>query len=119
MAIEEMARWDVGVAPYHPVPDFYFSPLKVLEYMAAGCCVAASDLGQIRVLLGNGDRGVLVPPGDPDELAGALLQLAREPRRAAELAARGRRFVLSRHTWVRNARTVLDTFACLGVELAA
>jgi glycosyltransferase involved in cell wall biosynthesis len=117
--IETMARWHVGVAPFHPMRDFYFSPLKVLEYMAAGCCVVASDLGQIRLLLGNGDRGVLVEAGDIDALAASLLQLARDPGLATELAARGRHSVLSRHTWARNARSVLDALASTRVELVA
>ncbi|MGH9147564.1 MAG: glycosyltransferase, partial [Vicinamibacterales bacterium] len=40
-----LASMDVGTAPYSNRPDFYFSPLKVYEYMAAGLAVVASDLG--------------------------------------------------------------------------
>src|SRR5262249_29471501 len=58
-AIERMRSWDVGVAPYLPLEDFYFSPLKVLEYMAAGLCPVVSALGDLPALLGEGDRGVL------------------------------------------------------------
>src|SRR5262249_41976425 len=39
-----MMRWDVGAAPFHPLEDFYFSPLKLVEYMAAGVCSVASDV---------------------------------------------------------------------------
>ena len=118
-AIERMARWDVGVAPFHAVPHCYFSPLKVLEYMAAGSCTVASDLGQIRLLLGDGERGVLVEPGDPDELAAAFLRLARDPRLAADLGARGREYVLSRRTWTQNVRAVLDALAARPAEQVA
>jgi len=118
-AIKMMARWDVGVAPFHAVPHFYFSPLKVLEYMAAGSCAVASDLGQIRLLLGGGERGVLVEPGDADALAAAFVGLARDPRLAADLGARGREYVLSRQTWTRNARIVLDALAVRPAELVA
>jgi len=118
-AIEAMARWHVGVAPFHLLPGFYFSPLKVLEYMAAGCCAVASDLGQIRVLLGHGERGILVEPRDVNALAARLLEVAQNPRLAAELGARARRYVLSRHTWAQNARTVLDALASLRIELVA
>src|SRR5438876_465275 len=35
-ALQVVSTWDAGVAPFVAVPDFYFSPLKVVEYMAAG-----------------------------------------------------------------------------------
>jgi len=107
-ALRTMARWDVGVAPYLPVPRFYFSPLKVFEYMATGLCVIGSDLGQIRALLGNGDRGVLVPAGDVAALADAFVALAHDPARTGAIGARGRAHVRSSHTWAGNAERVLQ-----------
>jgi glycosyltransferase involved in cell wall biosynthesis len=106
--IATMSGWDAGVAPYLPFDRFYFSPLKVAEYMAAGACPVASDLGQIRDLLGGGRRGVLVPAGNPAALADALVELAGDPARTGELALRARTYALSTLTWDRNAETVLD-----------
>jgi glycosyltransferase involved in cell wall biosynthesis len=102
-----MTRWDVGLAPYLPLPDFYFSPLKVVEYMAAGACPVASDLGQIRPLLGAGDRGVLVEPGNGRALATAIVDLACDPARASALGERAARYVLASRTWSQNARRAL------------
>jgi glycosyltransferase involved in cell wall biosynthesis len=110
-AISRLHTWDVGVAPYLPVEGFYFSPLKVVEYMAAGLCPVVSDLGDLPVLLAGGDRGVLVPAGDPERLASAFVELARDRERAAELGRRARTYVLDRHTWEGNARLVLESFA--------
>ena len=118
-AIQRLRGWDAGVAPYLPLDDFYFSPLKVLEYMAAGLCTVASDLGELPALLGQGDRGVLVPAGDACGLAAALVELARTPERAAELGRRARTHVLETHTWERNARVVLDSLRGRPRELAA
>ena len=42
-----LAAMDVSVAPYLPIPDFYFSPLKVVESLAAGTPVVASRIGQL------------------------------------------------------------------------
>ena len=61
LGLSKHVAWDVGVAPYLPLDDFYFSPLKVLEYMAVGLCPVASDLGDLPALLGDGGRGLLVP----------------------------------------------------------
>jgi glycosyltransferase involved in cell wall biosynthesis len=107
-AIEVMSQWDVGVAPFLPLPRFYFSPLKVVEYMAAGVCVIASDLGQLRTLLGTGKRGVLVEPGNAGALSGAILRLAADRRVAAELGARARAYALSSLTWQKNAERALN-----------
>ena len=110
-AIKRLQSWHAGVAPYLPVEDFYFSPLKVVEYMAAGVCPIASDLGELAALLDNGGRGVLVPAGDAGQLASAFVELARDRKRAHELGRRARAYVLEEHTWDRNARVVLESFA--------
>jgi glycosyltransferase involved in cell wall biosynthesis len=109
-ALEHIRSWDVGVAPYLPLQDFYFSPLKVVEYMAVGLCPVASDLGDLPALLDNGGRGVLVPAGDPQRLALAFVELAQNRDRAVELGRRAREYVLDAHTWEQNARVVLDSF---------
>jgi glycosyltransferase involved in cell wall biosynthesis len=107
--LRTLASWDVGVAPYVVAsPTFYFSPLKVVEYMAAGACPVASDLGEIRSLLGEGERGVLVPPGDRAALASALVELATDRGRAATLGARARSYAHGSLSWRRNARRALD-----------
>jgi glycosyltransferase involved in cell wall biosynthesis len=110
-AIDVMSQWDVGVAPFLPLPRFYFSPLKVVEYMAAGVCPVASDLGQLRTLLGRGKRGVLVEPGNAGALAEAILRLAADRQAAAELGARARAYALRSLTWQKNAERALSAFS--------
>jgi glycosyltransferase involved in cell wall biosynthesis len=111
--VDRMSGWDVGLAPYAPVEGFWFSPIKVLEYMAAGACPVASDLGDAAELLGEGRRGVLVPAGDPAALAGALAGLAADRARAWLLGARARDWVAAHRSWSANAGRAL---AALGTE---
>lgn len=108
-----MANWHVGVAPYAASDDFYFSPLKVLEYMAAGVCPVASALGELPELLGGGERGILVAPDDPGGLADALTVLAADPDRRRRLAADARTYVQAHRSWAVNARTVLQAVSAL------
>jgi len=62
----------------------------VLEAMAAGKPVVATAVdGAVDQVL-PGESGLLVPPGDADALAQALLDLARDPRKAQEMGIKGR-----------------------------
>ena len=117
--IRAVSCWNVGVAPFVEVPSFYFSPLKLVEYMAAGVCPVASDQPEIRALLDDGERGVLVPPGDAAALARALVKLARERQRAAAMGARARDYVLASHTWSDNAERALRALRQRPAELVA
>lgn len=82
-----LARMDVAVAPYPAHDTFYFSPLKVYEYLAAGLPVVASEVGPLPELLAHGLLGELVPPGSPAALAAAVERLRADPGR--RLAIRG------------------------------
>jgi glycosyltransferase involved in cell wall biosynthesis len=102
-----LAAMDAGVAPYLQVPDFYFSPLKLYEYMAAGLAVVASDAGEIAGLVRHEQTGLLCPPGDAVALAGTLLRLARDPGARARLGVAARAEA-ERHSWAGNATVVVD-----------
>jgi glycosyltransferase involved in cell wall biosynthesis len=117
--VQAMALWDVGAAPFHHAEDFYFSPLKLVEYMAAGVCSVASDLPELRDLLGNGRRGVLVEPGSAAALAEAFVDLASNRGRAASLGRHAREHALSSLSWSRNAERALGALRMESAALAA
>ncbi|PSN13315.1 glycosyltransferase family 1 protein [filamentous cyanobacterium CCT1] len=102
-----LAQMDVAVAPYPASPDFYFSPLKVVEYMAAGLPVVVSDIGQLRDLVVDGVTGWLCPPGDEKALAIALERLWRSPDLRCSLGRAARQQVLVHHTWDGVAEQIL------------
>jgi glycosyltransferase involved in cell wall biosynthesis len=102
-----VASMDVAVAPYPNESDFYFSPLKVYEYMAAGVPVVASRVGQLARLIEDGVNGLLCPPGNPIAVADALDRLRQQPELRARLGQAARSTVLRHHTWEAVARRVL------------
>ena len=86
------ARALIGLLDVLVVPSLTEgSPLIVLEAMAAGVPVVASAVGGIPDQARHGEEGLLVPPGDPEALAGAMGELLRDPSRARLLGAAGRR----------------------------
>jgi glycosyltransferase involved in cell wall biosynthesis len=94
-----LASMDVAVAPYPELPCFYFSPLKVYEYMAAGLPVVVSRVGQLGQLIEHGVNGLVCPPGDPTALAEGLERLRQAPGLRARLGQAARARVLRGHTW--------------------
>jgi glycosyltransferase involved in cell wall biosynthesis len=106
-----LAEMDVAVAPYPWHPGFYFSPLKVYEYMAAGLPVVASRIGQLDGLIEHERTGLLCPPGDAGALASALIRLRHDRDLRARLGQAARAAVLRAHTWDAVVERVLDIVA--------
>jgi len=94
-----LGRMHVAVAPYRSDQPFYFSPLKIYEYMAAGLPVVASHIGDLPQILKGGALGRLVEPDDPASLAAELAQLARDPALCVRLGTAARSHVLAHRTW--------------------
>jgi glycosyltransferase involved in cell wall biosynthesis len=79
------------------------SPLKILEAMAAGVPVVASDLPAVRELVTDGVEGLLVQPDRPAALARAIRILLAYPDLRASLGGEGRRRIESTFTWEHAA----------------
>jgi glycosyltransferase involved in cell wall biosynthesis len=86
-------------------------PLSVLEAMAAGLPVVASDVGGVRELVVDGATGTLVPAGDPDALAAALELLLADPELRRRLGAAGRERVRERFDLSALRRAHLELYA--------
>lgn len=99
-----LAAGDVAVAPYPRLEQFAFSPLKLFEYQAAGIPIVASDVGQVRIVLREGDHGRLVPPGNESALAEGILEALRPEARLR--ASRARRYALQAHSWDARIETI-------------
>ncbi len=75
------------------------SPLKILESMAAGLPVVASDLPPVRELMEDGVHGRLVTPDRPGELARAIRILLEYPELRERMGAAGRRHIFHHFSW--------------------
>jgi L-malate glycosyltransferase len=71
-------------------------PNSVLEAMAAGSPVVATDVGAVADAVVDGETGLLVPPENPGRLARALDSLLADPQRARRLGEAGRQRALER-----------------------
>jgi glycosyltransferase involved in cell wall biosynthesis len=99
---------DIAVAPYPNFDNFYFSPLKILEYMAVGKAVVAAEIGQIKELIDHGRTGFLVPPGDSISLADAIKHLHANRELCHSVGLQAADEVKSKHTWSHRASDIIN-----------
>lgn len=97
---------DIAVAPYNVKSEFYFSPLKLIEYMACGVPVIACGRGEISRLMQDRELGIHLPQADPESLTQALLSLYTDPARRIAVAASAREAIQDR-TWSNIAQQTI------------
>jgi glycosyltransferase involved in cell wall biosynthesis len=100
-----VAALDVGVMPDS---NFYGSPLKVIEWMAAGRAIVAPDLPPLRDVIEPGREGLLFPPRDAAALAAAVLQLVDDAPLRLRLGNAAADRARSSLSWQDNARRILS-----------
>jgi glycosyltransferase involved in cell wall biosynthesis len=84
--------------------------VSVLEAMAAGRPVVATDVGGVPEAVRHGETGLIVPPENPTALAAAIAELIADPSRAARYGAAGHARALARFSPAPMAAAVEDVY---------
>jgi len=94
-------------------------PIRVLEAMACGVPVIASNVCAIPEVIDNGVNGILIQPGSIDELADVICCLLGDPGLRRKIGNNARKTVLEKFNWKVNAiktvkvyQQILDSFYC-------
>ena len=109
---EIVASADVGVAPYDTALlkqlrlGFYWSPLKIFEYMAAGLPTVTIPRPPLTDIVREGQEGLHVAERDPSALARAIETLASDAPLRARLGASARTRVVERYSWARHCEQI-------------
>lgn len=105
-----------GIAALYAEADLLLNPSladnmpnSVLEAMASGVPVVSSNVGGLPYLLRDGVTGLLVPPGEPEQLAAAAERLLTEPGLWEQVATAAQQDV-QRYTWSQVAGRLADTY---------
>jgi glycosyltransferase involved in cell wall biosynthesis len=101
-----VTAFDVGLLPE---TAFYCSPLKLVEWMAAGRAIVAPRYEPVTDLITDGVEGVLFPPRDEEALFAAVLSLVDDAARRIRLGEAARKRAVDSFTWRSNAGEVLAT----------
>lgn len=91
-------------------------PLKILESMAAGVPVIASDLAVVRELGCDGEHFLLVKPGSVDQIAQAVLRLAADGALARRISRQAREHILERFTWRHSGDALAGAYEEIGIS---
>lgn len=106
-----LASMDIAVAPYPEMESFYFSPLKLYEYMAAGKAIVASAVGQIEEVIEHEVTGLLSEPDSSESLLDALRSLVIDPGLRRRLGESARSVALRKHSWAEVGGRILSLAA--------
>lgn len=80
----------------------------ILEGSATGIPVITSDVGGVREVCVADDTALLIPPGNEQAIAEAIVNLAGDPEKRARLGETGRSFVEEHFEWDRSVAAMLD-----------
>ncbi len=112
-AMQRVLSACIAVLPNRADTDSGFtSPIKLFEYMAAGCAIVASDLAPIREILDE-DEAIWTRPGDSASIAAAIATLVGNPDHARRL---GEKVSLKsrQYTWKARAERLKSLLEKMG-----
>jgi glycosyltransferase involved in cell wall biosynthesis len=113
-AVDELvAACDFIVAPFL---SERFSSVHLLEAMAIGKLVIATDVGEQREIIQDGQNGFLIAPGDTDELAGKMIAVLNSPQMLEQLSAQAK-VRANQYSSTAYVETLQDWYAELALNL--
>ncbi|MBN1147477.1 MAG: glycosyltransferase [Anaerolineales bacterium] len=83
-------------------------PTVLLEAMSSGAAIVASDIGGVQLVMNDGQNGLIVPPGDTQILAQAILSLVKNKDKRIALGRSARQSVIERYNWNAVASQIVD-----------
>ncbi len=89
------------------MPSIYQSEtfgVSAIEAQACGVPVIASNVGGVPEAIIDKKTGILVPPGDPDALAAAILKVLNDEKLRIKMGNDGREYVKAKYNWSQNVQ---------------
>ena len=111
-----IASANAGLCLYHNYKwngKFYFSPLKLFDYMACGLPVIATNIGQIAEVINDRENGILVEGNDVNKIVNDILFLKNNPEISKEISQEARNCIESYYNWPRVAYETEKVFSSL------
>ena len=108
-----LALGTVGIAPYDcdaypPLRQFgfFWSPLKIFEYMASGMPVVAIDIEPLNHVVKDGERGYVVPEGNWTGFAEKIINLLQNPSKCSTIGTAAKTFAVEKYSWQAHVHQI-------------
>jgi glycosyltransferase involved in cell wall biosynthesis len=103
---------DVAIAPYKKTEEFfYYSPIKIFEYMACEVPVIASNVEIVRDTIERHRCGLLAEQNNVDDFVKKISFLLNESKLRKKMGRNGRKAVVKNYQWSNVAQTLINTIA--------
>jgi glycosyltransferase involved in cell wall biosynthesis len=111
---EILQQCSVGIVTLHPTPSYKEAyPIKMFEYLAAGCAVLASDFPLYRMLLHDANCGIFVDPQNEAEIAQALIDFTEQPEETLQMGMKARSLFEAKYNWEMEALKLREFYLSL------
>lgn len=109
-----LSQSNTGLSILYPVANYIESlPTKLLEYMAAGLPVIASDFPLYKKFVEKNKCGLTVDPFIPIKIAKAIEYLIKHPKKAQKMGENGRKAILENYNWKNESKKLLKVYGDL------
>jgi len=98
-----ISAMDIVLAPYPDLEFFYYSPVKIFEYMACGKAVVSSKIGQIAEVIEDGIDGILCVPGDTIAMKEVVKGLVLNREKRLSMGAAASKKIKRSYSWQKKA----------------
>ena len=98
-----ISAMDIVLAPYPDLRFFYYSPVKIFEYMACGKAVVSSKIGQIAEVIEHGVDGILCTPGDVQAMKDSVRNLILNKEKRLSMGTAASTKVRLSYSWQKKA----------------
>lgn len=101
---------DVGLACYHPIPNYVNGinrMLKIFEYMLMGLPIIISNFPQWKDFVARHQCGISVDPMDPRAIAKAIERLISYPEEKVKMGENGKKAVMEKYNWEMESQKLV------------
>lgn len=100
---EYISAMDLVLAPYPNLRLFYYSPVKIFEYMACEKPIVTTEIGQIAEIITDGYNGFLCKPDNIDAMFNKVTTLVGNPTLRKRIGRNARKTIIQHHSWRKKA----------------
>lgn len=111
-----LEKADIGLICLYPTPNFinmWLRNNKIFEYMASGLPIVASNFPGWKKMIEEQGYGITVDPLNPRDIARGIQKLIDEPYRRERMGERGRRAVMEKYNWEKEAQRLFEVYEAL------